>query len=173
MDENVRNNLLRRGKIIQGIRRYFLREGFVEIETPCLVPSPGMEPHLAALEVRVELPDRIKKKMYLHTSPEYCMKKLLADGWEKIFQICRVFRDGEISPTHQLEFTMLEWYRTRADYRKIMEDCEGLLYYLSGEVGEKPELKYRGEDRPFSARGTAERVQGHGGLRRRRYRKEL
>lgn len=145
MDENVRNNLLRRGKIIQGIRRYFLREGFAEIETPCLVPSPGMEPHLAALEVRVELPDRIKKKMYLHTSPEYCMKKLLAEGWDKIFQICRVFRDGELSPTHQFEFTMLEWYRTQADYRKIMEDCEGLLYYLSGEIGEKPALTYRGE----------------------------
>jgi len=145
MDENRRNNLLRRGKTIQGIRQYFLQEGFVEIETPCLVPSPGMEPHLVALEVLVTCPDGAKKKMYLHTSPEYYMKKLLARGWDKIFQICRVFRDGEFGDTHEVEFTMLEWYRTHADYRKIMEDCEGLLHYLSLEVLGKTGLSYQGK----------------------------
>ena len=143
MDENRRRNLLRRGKIIQGIRQYFLREGFVEIDTPCLVPSPGMEPHLVALEVLVTHPDGVKKKMYLHTSPEYCLKKLLAQGWDQIFHICRVFRDGEFGDTHQVEFTMLEWYRTHADYRKIMDDCEGLLSYLSGEILGKKELWYQ------------------------------
>ena len=145
MDENRRNNLLRRGKIIQGIRKYFLQEGFVEIETPCLVPSPGMEPHLVALEVLITRPDGAKKKMYLHTSPEYCMKKLLGQGWDKIFQICRVFRDGEFGATHEVEFTMLEWYRTHADYRRIMEDCEGLLHYLSLEVLGKTEVSYQGK----------------------------
>jgi lysyl-tRNA synthetase class 2 len=83
--------------------------------------------------------------MYLHTSPEYCMKKLLAQGWEKIFQICRVFRDEEVSRTHQIEFTMLEWYRTHADYRKIMEDCEGLLDFLSREILKGSELTYQGK----------------------------
>ncbi len=145
MDENRRNNLLRRGKTIQGIRQYFLQEGFVEIETSCLVPSPGMEPHLVALEVLVTRPDGAKKKMYLHTSPEYSMKKLLARGWDKIFQICRVFRDGEFGDTHEVEFTMLEWYRTHADYRKIMEDCEGLLHHLSLEVLGKTRLSYQGK----------------------------
>jgi lysyl-tRNA synthetase class 2 len=145
MDEKHRNNLLRRGRIIQGIRQFFLREDFVEVETPYLVPSPGMEPHLLALEVNIQAPDGEKRKMYLHTSPEYCMKKLLAQGWNKIFQICRVFRDEEVSRTHQIEFTMLEWYRANADYRKIMEDCEGLLYFLSGEILKGSELTYQGK----------------------------
>lgn len=145
MDERRKRNLCLRGKIIQGIRRYFLEEGFVEIETPCLVPSPGMEPHLVALEVLVTRPDGAKKRMYLHTSPEYSMKKLLAQGWDKIFQICRVFRDEEFGNTHQVEFTMLEWYRAQSDYRNIMEDCEGLLHYLSREVLGKTEVSYQGK----------------------------
>jgi lysyl-tRNA synthetase class 2 len=73
------------------------------------------------------------------------MKKLLAQGWDKIFQICRVFRDEEVSRTHQIEFTMLEWYRAHVDYRKIMEDCEGLLDFLSQEILKGPELTYQGK----------------------------
>ncbi len=145
MDPRHRGNLILRGKIIQAIRRFFAEEGFVEIETPYLVPSPGMEPHLVALETNVQTPDGEKKKIYLHTSPEYCMKKLLAQGWDRIFQICRVFRDEEVSRTHQVEFTMLEWYRAHADYRKIMEDCEGLLDFLSREILKGPELIYQGK----------------------------
>jgi len=145
MDEKRRNNLLRRGKMIQGIRQYFLREDFVEVETPYLVPSPGMEPHLVALEVNFQSPDEEKRKIYLHTSPEYCMKKLLGQGWDKVFQICRVFRDEEVSRTHQVEFTMLEWYRAGVDYRKIMEDCEGLLDFLSREILNGSELTYQGK----------------------------
>jgi lysyl-tRNA synthetase class 2 len=168
MDENRRNNLLRRGKTIQGIRQYFLQEGFVEMETPCLVPSPGMEPHLVALEVLVTGPDGAKKKMYLHTSPEYYMKKLLARGWDKIFQICRVFRDGEFGDTHEVEFTMLEWYRTHADYRKIMEDCEGLLHYLSLEVLGKTRLSYQGKiidlSPPAERVSVARAMKIHGGV---------
>lgn len=145
MDERHRRNLLRRGKIIQGIRQYFLGKDFVEVETPYLVSSPGMEPHLVALEVNIRAPDGEKRKMYLHTSPEYYMKKLLAEGWDKIFQICRVFRDEEVSRTHQNEFTLLEWYRAHVDYRKIMEDCEGLLDFLSREILKGSELTYQGK----------------------------
>ena len=134
MDEKLKNNLLRRFQIIQGIRRFFAEEGFVEIETPAIVPSPGMEPHLSALELFCTSPDGTRSRKYLHTSPEYCMKKLLGEGWKKIFQICRVFRDGEISQTHQIEFTMLEWYRAQADYTKIMEDCEKLIAFLAQKV---------------------------------------
>ena len=123
----MRNNLIRRFQIIQAIRQFFAAEGFVEIETPALVSSPGMEPHLDALELFCAHPDGTRTKRYLHTSPEYCMKKLLGRGWDKIFQICRVFRDREIGPTHQIEFTMLEWYRANADYRSVMEDCEKLI----------------------------------------------
>ncbi|KPK88715.1 MAG: hypothetical protein AMJ94_14315 [Deltaproteobacteria bacterium SM23_61] len=144
MDPRHRKNLILRGKIIQAIRRFFVEEGFVEIETPYLVPSPGMEPHLVALETNVQTPDGEKRKTYLHTSPEYCMKKLLARGWDKIFQVCRVFRDEEVSRIHQVEFTMLEWYRVHADYRKIMEDCEALLVFLSREILKGSELIYQG-----------------------------
>jgi lysyl-tRNA synthetase class 2 len=145
MEEKPRKNLILRGRIIQGIREYFLGDGFVEMETPYIVPSPGMEPHLLAPEVFIQSLGEAPGKMYLHTSPEYCMKKLLAQGWEKIFQICRVFRDEEVSSTHQIEFTMLEWYRTHADYRKIMEDCEGLLDFLSREILKGSELTYQGK----------------------------
>jgi elongation factor P--(R)-beta-lysine ligase len=140
-----KQNLILRSKIIQAIRRFFLEDCFVEIETPCLVPSPGMEPHLTALEVSCTRPDGVPIQRYLHTSPEYAMKKLLGDGWEKIFQICRVFRDGEIGSTHQIEFTMLEWYRANADYLRIMEDCERLLGYVAAEVFGKREISYQGK----------------------------
>ncbi len=166
MDKKRRNNLLRRGEIMQGIRQYFLRQDFLEIETPYLVPSPGMEPHLVALEVNIPAPDGEKRKMYLHTSPEYSMKKLLAQGWEKIFQICRVFRDEEVSRTHQIEFTMLEWYRAQADYRKIMEDCEGLLDFLSREILKGSELTYQGKKvdlaPPAERQSVAEAMQRYG-----------
>ncbi len=143
-ESRKRDNLVRRWKILQGIRRFFQEEGFVEIETPILVSSPGMEPHLLALEVNCALPDGSARKGFLHTSPEYAMKKLLAQGWEKIFQICRVFRDGELSSTHQIEFTMLEWYRAKADYQKIMEDCERLIRFLAKAQGLPFSLSYQG-----------------------------
>jgi lysyl-tRNA synthetase class 2 len=145
MEEKRKNNLIRRWKVIQGVRQYFFEQGFVEVETPYLVPSPGMEPHLSALELYCTYPNGERSKKYLHTSPEYCMKKLLAQGWEKIFQVCRVFRDGEVSGTHQIEFTLLEWYRANATYQKIMEDCEGLLGYLSEKVLGAQILSYQGK----------------------------
>lgn len=134
MEGKKHRNLLLRAKVIQGIRQFFIDQGFIEMETPYLVPSPGMEPHLSALEVYCTRPNGQKFKRYLHTSPEYAMKKLLGEGWDKIFQICRVFRDEEISSTHQIEFTMLEWYRRRADYFQIMEDCENLIEYLGQKI---------------------------------------
>ena len=144
-DHSPSANLLRRAKIIQGVRQFFVEQGFVEVETPALVDSPGMEPHLSALEIHCTLPDGKKKRKFLHTSPEYCMKKLLGAGWGKIFQICRVFRDGEVGPTHQIEFTILEWYRAHADYRRIMEDCEELIGHLAERVLGRNEISYQGK----------------------------
>jgi lysyl-tRNA synthetase class 2 len=164
----IKNNLIRRYQILNAIRRFFAAEGFVEIETPALVPSPGMEPHLCALEVFCTRPDGAKSKRYLHTSPEYCLKKLLGQGWEKIFQICRVFRDGEIGPTHQIEFTMLEWYRAHADYAKIMEDCENLFAHLAQEVFGARECAYRNTridlSAPFEKISVARAMREYGGL---------
>jgi len=96
------------------------------------------------------------------------MKKLLGWGWEKIFQICRVFRDGEIGPTHQIEFTMLEWYRAHADYQKIMEDCEGLLSFLAEEVWGTPGSSFQGKmislSPPFERLTVARAMRLYGGV---------
>lgn len=168
MEGKRKNNLPRRWKIVQGIRRYFLGQGFAEVETPFLVPSPGMEPHLSALELYCTLPNGKKEKKYLHTSPEYGMKKLLGRGGEKIFQICRVFRDGEVSATHQIEFTMLEWYRAYADYQKVMEDCEGLLSFLAEEVWGTQGSSYQGKvinlSPPFERLTVARAMRLYGGV---------
>jgi lysyl-tRNA synthetase class 2 len=111
------------------LRRFFSERGFLEVETPLLVPAPGMEPHITACEVPFvpETDVGERRTLYLHTSPEYAMKRLLADGAGPCFQLCKVFRNGEISPTHNPEFTLLEFYRPHADYHAIMEDLEGAL----------------------------------------------
>jgi len=138
------------------------------VETPYLVPSPGMEPHLSALQLYCTHPDGTECRKYLHTSPEYCMKKLLGQGWEKIFQVCRVFRDEEISETHQIEFTMLEWYRAQADYQEIMEDCEGLLSFLYEKVLGRDQFFYQGREidlsPPFERLSVAGAMSLYGGV---------
>lgn len=97
------------------IRSYFAKEGFDEIETPLLVPAPGLEPHVNCFKTRF-IPEMgaagAERPLWLHGSPEFAMKRLLADGWERIFQITKVFRNGEVAQHHNPEFTMLEFYRT-------------------------------------------------------------
>ena len=96
-----------RERVVDAIRSFFKSEGFCEVETPSLVPCPGLEPHLDPFEVAA----RGGAVGYLPTSPEYAMKKLLAAGSGDIFQICKAFRDEPPSDFHLSEFTMLEWYR--------------------------------------------------------------
>jgi len=105
------------------------RLGYVEVETPCLVPAPGMEPHISAFEVPFvpETDLGRPRTLYLHTSPEYAMKRLLAEGSGPVFQLCKVFRNGEVSRTHNPEFTMLEFYRPQADQAAVMADLEAAL----------------------------------------------
>ncbi|HLT31237.1 MAG TPA: EF-P lysine aminoacylase EpmA [Myxococcaceae bacterium] len=118
-----------RQQMYAALRSYFGAEGFLEVDTPLMVPAPGMEPHINACEVPFipETEVGTRRTLYLHTSPEYAMKRLLADGVGACFQICKVFRNGEISPTHNPEFTLLEFYRPDADYHAIMDDLEGAL----------------------------------------------
>ena len=118
-----------RQQLYAALRRFFTSEGDEEVETPLLVPAPGMEPHIAAFPVPFVPETEVgsRRELYLHTSPEYAMKRLLADGVGPIFQICKVFRNGEVSRTHNPEFTLLEFYRPRADYRRIMADLERAL----------------------------------------------
>ncbi len=109
-------------------RAFFAERGYEEVETPCLVPAPGMEPHLDAFHAPF-LPESggPPRALWLHTSPEYAMKRLLAEGFPRIFQLARVFRNGEVSATHNPEFTMLEFYRAGADHEGIMQDLEALV----------------------------------------------
>jgi elongation factor P--(R)-beta-lysine ligase len=124
-----RENLAARGRILQAVRQFFANEGFIEVETPTLQISPGLEPHLRAFGTVLNDPREGRAlPRYLHTSPEFAMKKLLAGGMTQIWQLAHVFRDGERSATHHPEFSMIEWYRTGATYRDLMDDCEKLLW---------------------------------------------
>jgi len=117
-----------RARIVATVREFFAARGFTEVETPALQASPGLEPHLRPFKTTLE--DALgaaPRTLYLHTSPEYAMKKLLAAGVERPFQIARVFRNAEGSALHHPEFTMLEWYRRGEGYGAIMDDGAALL----------------------------------------------
>lgn len=119
--------LIARNRIKSAIRQFFDAEEFIEVECGELQVSPGNEAHLHALSVDVHQEDGTAEKRYLHTSPEFAMKKLVAAGEPKIYEFARVFRNRERSALHAPEFTMLEWYRVGEPYEKLMEDCANLL----------------------------------------------
>ena len=123
--------LIKRSHLLSFVREFFLSLDFTECETPLIVRYPGMEPHLSPFETTVRDISGATHQGYLITSPEYAMKKLLAAGYDKIFQISKVFRNNEsFGGTHNPEFTMIEWYRSDSNYEKIMDDCEKLMLYL-------------------------------------------
>jgi lysyl-tRNA synthetase class 2 len=114
--------LQRRAAFIQAIRHYFINQGFLEVDTPVRIPVPAPEAHIEPED---------SGSWFLQTSPELCMKRLLAQGSSALFQICKCFRCNERGAHHLPEFTMLEWYRTGCDYRGLMTDCEKLLSSLA------------------------------------------
>lgn len=114
---------------LQQVRDFFHQRHFTEIHTPTLVPSPGMEPFLDVFETQFES-GSYKKTFYLPTSPEFHLKKAVAQGWSSIFEIKPCFRNGEISKTHQPEFWMLEWYRAFANLDSIKTDVKNLVEFL-------------------------------------------
>jgi lysyl-tRNA synthetase class 2 len=120
-------NLHARARLQAAMRQWFASEGFVEVETPILQVAPGAEVHLTGFATDWEQPDGEERQRWLHSSPEFAMKKLLAGGVPRLFQFARVFRNAEGSALHHPEFTMLEWYRAGADYEAIMKDCAALL----------------------------------------------
>lgn len=142
IDERLREVLLKRSQVIAGIREFFAKNAFVETDTPCLVKVPGMEPYLDVFKTKFfsELSSETKfdQDMYLITSPEYAMKKLLVGGMEKVFQITKSFRNKEsFSDRHNPEFTILEWYRAFASYLEIMDDTENLVKFLWEKFGQR------------------------------------
>ncbi len=114
----------------KAVRAYFQAEGFIEVETPAVQVSPGVERHIRPFATSLREPggeEGSGVQRFLHTSPEFAMKKLVAGGMSKVVQMCHVWRDGERSPLHHPEFTMLEWYRSGTDYGALMTDCENLM----------------------------------------------
>ena len=116
-----RQRLTERAQIIQSIRSFFIDRGYLEVETPHRIPANAPEPHIDAVA---------SGTCALHTSPELAMKRLLAAGYEQLFQICRVWRNGERGQFHLPEFTLLEWYRVGIDYNALMNECMELLFVL-------------------------------------------
>jgi len=119
-------------RTIQGIRLFFAKHDFLETPTPPVVNNPGMEVHLHPFSVSsTYLQKGIKRKnLYLHTSPEFHMKKLLSEGFTKIYNLSYCFRDEPSSETHRFQFLMLEWYRANTYYEKIKEDALELIEYV-------------------------------------------
>lgn len=119
-------------QIIKLVRDFFWSAGFAEAETSIAVKHPGQEPYLNSAPVLLHDPFGKEYKFFLQTSPELAMKKLLASGFEKIFQICKCFRDFEqFGGNHNPEFTMLEWYRAPGTIENIMDDTEHLFKYVA------------------------------------------
>jgi elongation factor P--(R)-beta-lysine ligase len=119
--------LHRRARLTAATRAFFLARGYTEVETPYAVRTPGEEVHLRAFRTEREDPDGRRESLWLHTSPEFAMKKLLAGGAGPIFQLARVWRNGEGSDLHAPEFTMLEWYRPGADLDSLIDETADLL----------------------------------------------
>ena len=119
--------LRRRALLTRAVRGFFEARGYLEVETPYAVPTPGEEVHLQPLATRRTGPDGAGEPLFLHTSPEFAMKRLLAATGLPIFQLARVWRDGEAGALHATEFTMLEWYRPGADLAGLMDETEALL----------------------------------------------
>jgi lysyl-tRNA synthetase class 2 len=158
------NTLRLRSDILKSVRSFFYNEGFLEVQTPLLTKAPLPEPYIETFKV----PLRNNTDFFLIPSPELHMKRLLSEGLEKIFQISPVFRKGERGIKHLPEFTMLEWYRTDADYNDLMDDCEKLLPTLSRAAAKMDaKINYQGHKvdftPPFSRITVEEAFEKHAG----------
>lgn len=125
-----------RSRLLHALRSFFHERGFVEVETPVRLAAPALELHIDAEPAGDH---------WLRTSPELHMKRLLADGLENIFQLGPCFRRGERGDRHHPEYTMLEWYRARADYTDILADTKALISYCAQAVLGRADLVYRGQ----------------------------
>ena len=129
--------LATRGRMTAAFREYFAVRDFVEVEAAALQVSPGNEAHLHAFATDMIAPDGTASRLYLHTSPEFACKKLLAAGERRIFNFARAFRNRERGALHHPEFTLLEWYRANEPYEAPMADCAALLAAAARSAGVK------------------------------------
>jgi elongation factor P--(R)-beta-lysine ligase len=120
-----------RARMLARARAFFAAHDVLEVETPYLSAAAVSDPHLESLAVRLQV--RPDAAWYLHTSPEFAMKRLLCAGWPDIYQICKVFRDGEVGPRHQPEFTMVEWYRRDVSMQAMMQHTADFITQMLDE----------------------------------------
>ena len=131
---SIEKNLKLRARTVQAVRDFFIGKDYLEIETPCRIPAPAPEEHIDA---------QISGNWYLQASPELCMKRLLAAGYPRIFQICKCFRQNERGSKHLPELTMLEWYTSGIDYFDMMAQTEDLLCYVAENINSGNHLVYQ------------------------------
>jgi lysyl-tRNA synthetase class 2 len=133
-----------RARMLARVRAFFAARGVLEVETPVLSGAGTTDPNLHSLECRYHGPN--PRRLYLHTSPEFAMKRLMAAGSGSIYQLAKVFRDAEAGHLHNPEFTLLEWYRVGADYHTLMDEVAALVHsVLDGKAlsGDIQRLSYR------------------------------
>lgn len=125
-----------RAAVLRAVRAFFEQAGYLEVDTPLRLPSLAPEPHIEPLE---------SGPWFLQTSPELCMKRLLARGYSQIFQICHCFRKGERGHKHLSEFAMLEWYRSGSDGHALMHETEQMFRFVAKSLGVGERLVYQGQ----------------------------
>jgi lysyl-tRNA synthetase class 2 len=132
-----KKTLQQRARLLQAIRQFFAERDYLEVETPHRIPTPAPESHIDAIP---------SDTWFLHTSPELCMKRMMAAGFEKIFQICRCWREKERGNLHLPEFSLLEWYRANGDYHSLMQECEGLVRFAARAIGLGEKIVFRNDE---------------------------
>jgi len=138
-----RGRLAARARVSSFVRRWFDAKGFIEVQPSALQASPGNETHLHGFKTALMSPDGSPRDTWLHTSPEFAMKKLLAAGEERIYALTSVFRNRERTALHAPEFTMLEWYRTGDPLERLIEDCVALTA-LAAHIADAKTFVFRG-----------------------------
>jgi len=128
------------------VRAWFTGRGFTEVTTPVALPHPNLDPHVLPVPVALRDFSGSSRTLWLQTSPELAMKKLVARGSGSIFQIARVFRDGEVTPRHRPEFSMLEWYRVGAGWREVRDDAVAVVAAAARAVNGTPVARRGGRD---------------------------
>ncbi|WP_457641089.1 elongation factor P--(R)-beta-lysine ligase [Persephonella sp.] len=136
---------IKKAKVLKAIRDYFDRTGAVEVLTDVLRPFPNLDPHIYPLEVYYNNEKGETLKGFLHTSPEYEMKKIISKIRRDIYQITKVFRNFEGSSKHKVEFTMLEWYRTGYNLEDLMDDTQNIFMETAVAIYKKPVIEFKGK----------------------------
>ena len=132
-------------RVINSIRNYFNKTGAIEVFTPIMNQYPNLDTYIYPVELNVENSSGEKFKVFLHTSPEYQMKKILSEIKKDIYQISHVFRNKEGSKIHTIEFLMLEWYRVNFDLNNLINDTKNIIITAAESLFNKPLLKYKGK----------------------------